>query len=101
MNLRFAAIFVLLVWSTVSNAQEAGKQAGQSLEKPITKVIKVNYLLYLPKEYGKEADRKWPLILFLHGAGESGDDLEKVKVHGPPKLAAQGKEIQFIIVSPQ
>ncbi len=84
-----------------AGAQDAGKQAPLSLEKPITKVIKVKYLLYLPKEYGKDAAQKWPMVLFLHGAGESGDDLEKVKVHGPPKLAAQGKEIPFIIVSPQ
>jgi predicted peptidase len=39
--------------------------------------------------------------MFLHGAGESGSDLEKVKVHGPPKLIAQGKDFPFIVVSPQ
>jgi predicted peptidase len=82
-------------------AQEAGKQAPQALEKTITKVVKAKYLLYLPKEYGKEAGKKWPLLIFLHGSGESGDDLEKVKVHGPPKLIAAGKEFPFIVVSPQ
>ena len=40
-------------------------------------------------------------MLFLHGAGERGDDVEKVKVHGPPKLIAQGKDMPFIVVSPQ
>lgn len=40
-------------------------------------------------------------MLFLHGAGERGDDLDKVKVHGPPKLVAQGKSLPFIIASPQ
>src|SRR5579871_899561 len=78
-----------------------GNQAAQALEKTITKVIKVKYLLYLPKDYEKDADKKWPLILFLHGSGESGDDVEKVKTHGPPKLIAAGKEFPFIIVSPQ
>ena len=41
------------------------------------------------------------MILFLHGAGERGDDLEKVKVHGPPKLVEQGQHLPFIVVSPQ
>lgn len=84
-----------------AHGQEAGKQQSQALEKTVTKVLKANYLLYLPKEYGKEADKKWPLMIFLHGSGESGDDIEKVKVHGPPKLIAQGKEFPFIVVSPQ
>ena len=94
-------VAALLAASVSAGAQEKGAQVPLSLEKPVTKVFKIKYLLYLPKEYGKDANEKWPLILFLHGAGESGDDLEKVKVHGPPKLAAQGKEIPFIVVSPQ
>jgi len=41
------------------------------------------------------------MILYLHGAGERGDDLEKVKAHGPPKMIENGKSFPFIIVSPQ
>ncbi len=41
------------------------------------------------------------MLIFLHGSGERGNDLEKVKVHGPPKLVAEGKQFPFIIVSPQ
>lgn len=61
----------------------------------------VNYLLYLPDGYRQDTLNKWPLLLFLHGSGEKGDDLEKVKKHGPPKLIAQGKKFPFIVVSPQ
>lgn len=61
--------------------------------------VSLNYLLYLPKEYTQQ--ESWPLVLFLHGAGERGDDLELVKVHGPPKLIAAGKDFPFIVVSPQ
>jgi predicted peptidase len=97
------ALSALLVVATpvVSRAQEAGKQQPQALEKTITKIVKANYLLYLPKEYSKASDKKWPLLIFLHGSGESGSDIEKVKVHGPPKLIAAGKEFPFIVVSPQ
>ena len=90
-----------LLCGTAGAAPSPGTQEGQSFSKQITKTVGAKYLLYLPKEYGKDTTKRWPLILFLHGAGESGDDLEKVKMHGPPKLAAQGKEMPFIVVSPQ
>lgn len=31
-----------------------------------------SYVVYVPRDY--RPDSKWPLILFLHGAGERGDD---------------------------
>jgi predicted peptidase len=58
------------------------------------------YLLYLPRDYDRD-DRRWPLVLFLHGAGERGDDVAKVASHGPPKLVAEGRDFPFILVSPQ
>ncbi len=73
-------------------------QHSAVLNRQIT--LHMNYLLYLPEDYGKEK-KQWPLMIFLHGAGERGSNLNKVKVHGPPKLIGQGKEFPFIIVSPQ
>ncbi|MCL3781443.1 hypothetical protein EMN47_13715 [Prolixibacteraceae bacterium JC049] len=63
--------------------------------------VEMDYLLYLPQDYNKDANQNWPLILFLHGAGEQGNDLEKIKKHGPPMLIEKGKQFPFIIVSPQ
>lgn len=62
--------------------------------------MRLSYLLYLPIGYA-ESDRRWPLVLFLHGSGECGDSLERVKMHGPPKLVEGGKQFPFILVSPQ
>ena len=61
--------------------------------------VSVDYLIYLPTDYEKKDS--WPLLLFLHGAGERGDDLELVKKHGPPKLIEQGRAFPFVVVSPQ
>ena len=77
----------------------AGKQQPVAEKVEIKRVVDCRYLLYLPENY--ESQDRWPLILFLHGAGERGDDIEKVKIHGPPKLIAQGKHFPFIVVSPQ
>lgn len=95
------ALFGALLMPPPVSAQTAGSQTPVKFEKQIVKTLKADYLLYLPKDYGKDAGKKWPVLLFLHGSGESGADIEKVKAHGPPKLIAAGKEFPFIVVSPQ
>ena len=50
---------------------------------------------------GYERKPSWPLVLFLHGAGERGDNLDLIKKHGLPRLIAEGKKFPFIVVSPQ
>jgi len=77
-----------------------GGQYPQVFEKTIAKTVKCRYLLYLPNGYGKK-QQQWPLIIFLHGIGERGSDLEKVKMVGLPKLVEEGMDFQFVIVSPQ
>lgn len=67
----------------------------------VEKRIELRSLLYLPAYYNATGGKRWPLLLFLHGAGERGDDLSLVAKHGPPKLAAQKMEFPFVIVSPQ
>src|SRR6478752_10539362 len=78
-------------------ASTAVKAKGEDGERDVT----LRYLIYLPGDYDAKPAEQWPLVLFLHGAGERGDDLEKVKIHGPPKLVSQGKEFPFVLVSPQ
>jgi predicted peptidase len=62
---------------------------------------KLEYLLFLPSSYTEDKNKEWPLMLFLHGAGERGTNLAKVTVHGPPKLVKQNPDFPFILVSPQ
>ena len=74
---------------------------SEAQQKPGQFNIAVNYLLYLPQDYDKDTSKMWPLMVFLHGSGEAGSDLQKVKKHGPPKLIEEGKQYPFIVVSPQ
>ncbi|MGP1993391.1 prolyl oligopeptidase family serine peptidase [Zobellia laminariae] len=66
-------------------------------------VIKENYsyYLYYPEGYDENPEEKYPLLLFLHGGGESGDSLVYVKRNGPPKLIQRGKKFPFLILAPQ
>jgi len=86
--------------STIAGAgeQPAGsRQQKASLESEVH--IAMGYLIYLPPDYDKKD--AWPLLLFLHGAGERGNDLELVKKHGPPKLIEAGQDFPMVVVSPQ
>jgi predicted peptidase len=85
-------------FAIAANAEETtSSQRAGKLDRAYR--VQMNYLLYLPEDY--ESRESWPLLLFLHGSGERGDDLQLVKVHGPPKLIGEGKNFPFIVVSPQ
>ena len=71
-------------------------QQPQTLDRTIK--AQMGYLLYLPQDY--DSKDAWPLMVFLHGVGERGTNLEAVKVHGPPKLIEAGKQFPMIVVSP-
>lgn len=56
---------------------------------------------YVPEEVKKNPNKRYPMMLFLHGSAERGDDLEKVTKHGPPTLIKKGTKLPFIIIAPQ
>jgi predicted peptidase len=109
--MRIAACFVCclvtghLTAIFADDQPKPGVQVAASLETKVTvdgveTKSPLNYLFFLPAAYGQK-EQKWPLLLFLHGAGERGDDLELVKKHGPPKLVEKQKDFQFVVASPQ
>lgn len=63
-----------------------------------TRTLSADYLLSLPPGYSADTAKRWPLILFLHGAGERGTNVQRVAIHGPPKI--DEAKNNFIIVSP-
>jgi predicted peptidase len=74
------------------------KQTEHQFEKRIEKNVSLEYLLYLPPNYNTEG--MWPLVLFLHGMGQRGDDLNLIKKHGIPKIVEE-QDYPFVAVSPQ
>ena len=48
-------------------------QHGHAFQEVIRVPAKGKYLLYVPESYAKK--KSWPLILFLHGSGERGKDV--------------------------
>lgn len=83
------------VWAEQTQQQ---RQTAQVLD--LTDGAKLHYWLYQPQGEKVES-RKFPLVLFLHGAGERGDNLDKVLQHGPPMQIKKGKDFDAYVVSPQ
>ncbi len=93
-------LFLPLAFATMALAQDAKAQN----EGEITITETLRFLSYVPDptkvEDTRNADGKWPLMIFLHGSGERGSDLELVKKHGPPKIV-ETKPLPFVVISPQ
>lgn len=85
---------------------EPGKQLPQALtvhvgDKADAHDVTIRYMLFVPKNYKADGE-KLPLMLFLHGLGESSnDDLNRVKIHGPAKFVDTRPDFPFVLITPQ
>jgi predicted peptidase len=92
------ALLLLLLGGAVGFASDL---EPRRFEVKVESRFELDYLLYLPPGYDGGKDERWPLILFLHGAGGYGDSLEAVKKGGLPKILAGGRDLPAIVVAPQ
>jgi predicted peptidase len=116
LSVNFTLIVTLALTACAHNSDQQGVQPS------LTKVISEEqllreayqssvdnsqreYFVYLPRGYYDEPEKKWPVMLFLHGNGERGngqDELDFVMMQGPLHEAwVQKKDLPFIIISPQ
>jgi len=124
-KLLIAAVGTVALFVLPLHAQDTDPDLMQQrlqFKAKVSQDVNLGYLLYLPKDYDPKGKKKWPLIFFLHGAGERGTNLSLVSMHGPPKMvkkspatpkneseegrqhreaATKVLQEQFIIVSPQ
>jgi predicted peptidase len=103
MNVRAlgAVLCGLLVAAVVADDMGIKNQEKKTFKARTVNRAELDYLLFLPAGYKEDTEKRWPLMLFLHGAGERGSDIAKVTVHGPPKLVKEKADFPFILVSPQ
>lgn len=110
-SLRFRLLMsgacLLLLWSEsrpalmAENTGSPGTQEAKRFRKRVTRSVEMNYLIHVPAKYAEDRHRRWPLLVFLHGAGEKGDDISLVTKNGPPKLVQEEPDYPFILLSPQ
>ncbi len=102
MKMRTLALaFLLFFCAGTIFAQEKPQdkfQSAKKFKKKISQDVHLDYLLFLPKKYRQQ--EKWPLILFLHGAGERGTNVWRADIHGPSQYILEHPEFPFILVTP-
>ncbi len=100
-NIQLTAFYIILSILLVSGTKSVSVLGqGQIFETEISTPTRMHFFLYLPDGY-EESNDSFPLMLFLHGGGESGRDTSGLTVHGPPKLIRQGVDFPFILLAPQ
>ena len=65
--------------------EAASSQRAERFEGLKKTAVTMDYLAHLPDGY-QEEKKTWPLILFLHGAGSVGDNINRIKRNGLPQL---------------
>lgn len=83
-----------LTYAGATNAAQVALKSSASIKSSL------NYLMYTPDDYDTSTDA-YPLVVWLHGGDQGGDDIEKVKSSGIPKLIEDGNEFPFLVFSPQ
>ena len=94
---RLAALLALAACASEPADLPTGQLVPQRMEAEVSQSL--GYYLYLPDGYEDRDD--WPLLVFLHGGGEAGSDLAKVKAHGPPALVEAGERLPLVLLAPQ
>jgi predicted peptidase len=98
-----AALLALTACTSTKPAAFTEPQTQMAKQFKLVKRVSLeaNYLLHLPPGYDANPEQRWPLILFLHGAGERGTNVWDVAKHGPPHEVTAHPDFPFILVSPQ
>lgn len=86
-------VLIALLFSFLTYAQ---KDINGILKTEIVQKHEMGYALHIPVN----TKEKKPLIIFLHGSGEKGNDIEKVKIHGPFKYL-KTDDLDAYVLAPQ
>jgi poly(3-hydroxybutyrate) depolymerase len=105
-----ALAFLAIACTITTSAQTPGTQ--NTIEYVDGNIVR--YLLYVPAFVAEEPDKKWPLIVFLHGRGERADsgsvntDINRIRNFSIPPIIDQGLANgtptpydEFIVLTPQ
>lgn len=94
---RLAVAMVVLTWTAIGFAQQTDVIQRRTFKDEDGEH---RYALFVPQNYSKE--RKWPVLMFLHGAGERGSDgISQTNVGIGPVLRKRAATFPFIVIMPQ
>jgi len=86
-------------------ADYAGYLAGKGIETRPHQTTRLasfgaGYMVYLPEGYAEQPEKDWPLLLFLHGSGDRGDNIFLLAKASPFLMIREQGPLPFIIAAP-
>jgi predicted peptidase len=96
---RYPAVWICLLLSAQAFSQDLSLFEKKTYTSPEGQVLP--YRILYPEGFDKA--KKYPLVLFLHGAGERGNDNEKQLTHGAKLFLSDQNRKQYpaIVIFPQ
>ena len=92
-------VFFMFCLILVPHTLTAQQQIGFEKQYYIKNADTLNYRILYPKDFSKE--KKYPVVLFLHGAGERGDDNQSQLTHGSELFLKHQEDFPAIVIFPQ
>ena len=89
--------------ASLVNARVCGApplQQARAFDATLIRPERLSYLLYLPADYPRQPQTRWPLILYLHGGSLRGNEVERLRSLGLPHRLESEPNFPFIVVSP-
>jgi len=95
---KLSSLFALCLIISSAYAQDLSKYKKENF---IQGTDTLKYRILYPENF--DATKKYPVVLFLHGRGESGNDNEKQLTHGSKMFLAESfrKDFPSIVIFPQ
>ena len=94
------SVFVLTALGVTASAKPRNDGPTFSERTVSDGSMSYRYKVFVPATWTSK--KKWPVILFLHGAGERGDDnLAQTRIGIGPALERQKNTLQAVVVLPQ
>src|SRR3979411_880775 len=99
--MRKSLFLFLIFWLAIAVPAKAKKKETGFLDRSLTlRGATYKYQVFVPDNWSSR--QKWPIILFLHGSGERGDDgLLQTEVGLPRAVRNDRSRFPAIIVIPQ
>jgi predicted esterase len=73
---------------------------AQAWKDPSMQQISKGYMVYLPDGYTDDSKKEWPLIFFLHGSGDCGDNIQILANNSPFMYIRKTGPLPAIIAAP-
>jgi predicted peptidase len=98
--LAMAALAAVALGASAGSPPKAAMQTGFLDRQVVVDGVAYRYQVFVPADY--RPDRAWPVLLFLHGSGERGNDgLKQTTVGLPSAVRYDRARFPLVVVMPQ